>query len=380
MPSDNAMSADDRYCIDTYPPRKRATSATVGSEKALSSSKNFSPLSLKTAYPPTRPLVSKPSAVCYPQAMPAPKQPQTIKDQTYRRREVRKHRRACRKTLGPLGMYLFREFLNLHGRLPIESTAIWAEAMAQAFGDHGTTLRGRVPEAALPGNLSDYRGKFGGWSQALLRRQLKLPSGPGLCFTLRIVEVRGSRPTTWRGLILVLYERRTGVLFHQLIRSDGRHPPGDDTVWRAVNQAVLRLSTGRWPRIKEEVLKATPVTVALPVDASGSSTHPIFAEAARHAKDGIELAMPNHADVRAWSVSTFRGLNNISHTAGPYTFLELEKMLRDEARNVSTSLRMFRQRVKTAASGKSRDTERPRRPAWLLLFPRDYQYQFRRGD
>ena len=64
------------------------------------------------------------------QAMPAPKQPQTIKDQTYRRREVRKHRRACRKTLGPLGMYLFREFLNLHGRLPIDSTAIWSEAMA----------------------------------------------------------------------------------------------------------------------------------------------------------------------------------------------------------------------------------------------------------
>jgi len=311
--------------------------------------------------------------------MPAPKQPQKIKDQTYRRREVRKHRRACRKTLGPLGMYLFREFLNLHGRLPIESTAIWAEAMAQAFGDDGTALHGRAPEDAHPSNLSDYRGQFGGWSQALLRRQLKLPSDPGLSFTLRIVEVRGSRPTSWRCLILVLFECRTGVLFHQLIPSDSRHPPSGDTVWRALNQAVQRLSTGRWPRIKEEVLKATPVTVAFPVDASGQSTHPIFAEAARQAKDGVELAMPSHADVMGWSVSTFRGLNNISHTAGPYTFLELEKMLRDEARNVTTSLRIFRQRVKSSASGKSGGTERPRRPAWLLLFPRDYQYQFRRG-
>jgi hypothetical protein len=277
-------------------------------------------------------------------------------------------------------MYLFREFLNLHGRLPIESTAIWAEAMAQAFGDDGTALHGRASEGAHPRNLSDCRGQFGGWSQALLRRQLKLPSAPGLCFTLRIVEVRGSRPTTWRGLILALYERRTGVLFHQLIRSDGRHPPSGDTVWRALNQAVQRLSTGRWPRIKEEVLKTTPVTVAFPVDANGQSTHPIFAEAARHAKDGIELAMPNDSDVMRWSVSTFRGLNNISLATGPYTFLELEKMLRDEARNVSTSLRMFRQRVNSAPSGNSEGNERPRRPAWLLLFPRDYQYQFRRGD
>lgn len=68
--------------------------------------------------------------LCYSLGMPTPKKSQLEKDQTRHIRAVRKYRKTCKERLGPVGVRLFREFLNLHGRLPISSTACWAEALA----------------------------------------------------------------------------------------------------------------------------------------------------------------------------------------------------------------------------------------------------------
>lgn len=305
--------------------------------------------------------------------MPASKKRQSIKDQTYRRREVRKHRKACRKALGPLGMYLFREFLNLHGRLPIETTARWAEAAAQVFGDEGSAMRVRESGTGSP---ADYRGQFGGWTQALLRRSLDLPRASGLCFALRVIEVQGTSPSSWHSLVLILYERQCGVLFHQVMRLGDRDPHRGDTVWRAVDQAILRLSGGRWPLIQRETLKSEPVTVAFPVDARGQWTHPIFAEAARLPRSQVA---PQCKGI-TWAVTTFRGLRNVRCSADPYTFLELEKMLRQEAGSVSSALKALMSRARPRSARKTEGRERPLRPAWSLLFAKDRPYEYGRDD
>lgn len=312
--------------------------------------------------------------VCYPQCMPAPKKSQEAKDLTRRRRDVRKHRKACRKYLGPLGMHVFREFLNLHGWRPSETAAAWAEALARVFGDDGSAMHVRGPEGRT---LADYRGQFGGWSQALLQRSLNLPSTRGLCFTLRLVEVRGTSPSPWKCWILILYERQCGVMFHHLMRIGDRYPKLDgEAIWRVVDQAILQLTTGRWPVIQTDELASAPVTVAFPVDARGQWTHPVFAEAAGRPRP--VGATP--CSGITWTIATFRGLRSTRLHAEPYSFLDLEKMLRQEAKSVSSSLKALMPRLSSRNTKKKEGLERPRYPAWLLVFPRVYPYEYSSKD
>jgi len=303
--------------------------------------------------------------------MPAPKKDQFLKDQTRRRREVRKYRKSCRAALGPLGTRAFREFLNLHGRLPIETTACWAEAMAWVFGKKGTALRGKKPEKLSRLDLKKYRGQFGGWSEALLRRRLDLRRTAGLSFVVRILEVEGDSPKPWRARLFILYERQHGVIFHYLKTISTPDRQDGTLVWKLLNQAVHQLGNCRWRYFDSTDERMLTPTVAFPVRGNGKFVHPLLDEAAAMLRDHDSHSL-------SWQVTTFRGLRPTPLKIEAMTFFELHWALRRRSRKVSAALRALRPRRHPVVGEKNLEAGGPSRPAWLLLFPDEYPYNFQR--
>lgn len=282
-------------------------------------------------------------------------------------REVRKYRKTCKERLGPVGVRLLREFLNLHGRLPISTTACWAEALAQAFGNKRTALSGSRRENVSRQDLNESRGQFGGWSAALLRRRLEIPTANGLQFVVRVIEVVGDTPKPWQAVLVALYERQFGVVFHDLRRVDIKTPLKDEIIWTLISQAVRRLSTGRWPYITQTDGKQPAVSVVFPTRADGELVHPIFMRA---------IACQADHNVLNWQVQAFRGLRHLSLKTRAVHFQELDRLLRDKSRKVSTVLRSLRSDKPGIDSEKKADGRPVQRPAWLLLHPDVYPSDF----
>lgn len=305
--------------------------------------------------------------LCYPLGMPAPKKSQLEKDKTRHIREVRKYRKSCKERLGPVGVRLFREFLNLHGRLPISSTACWAEALAQAFGKKRTALSGKRRDNVSREDLNESRGQFGGWGSVLLRRRLETPPANGLQFLVRVIEVFGDTPKPWQAVLVALYERHHGVVFHDLRRVDIKTPLKDDFIWTLISQAVRRLSTGRWPYIKQADGNPPAVSVVFPTRADGELVHPIFKRA---------IACQADHNVLNCQVQAFRGLRHLSLKTRAVHFQELDRLLRDKSRKVSTVLRSLRSDKPGIDSEKKADGRPVQRPAWLLLHPDVYPSDF----
>jgi hypothetical protein len=61
-------------------------------------------------------------------------------------------------------------------------------------------------------------------------------------------------------------------------------------------------------------------------------------------------------------------------------FLELDRKLRHQARKVSSALRSLNPRKRRRSAEKEASARAPIRPAWLLLFPDEYPYDFRRDS
>jgi len=305
--------------------------------------------------------------LCYSLGMPTPKKYQLEKDKTRHMREVRKYRKTCKERLGPVGVRLFREFLNLHGRLPISSTACWAEALAQAFGKKRTALSGKCRDDVSREDLNESRGQFGGWGSALLRRRLEIPPANGLQFLVRVIEVFGDTPKPWQAVLVALYERQHGVVFHDLRRVDIKTPLKDDFIWTLISQAVRRLSTGRWPYIKQADGNLPAVSVVFPTRADGELVHPIFKRAT--------ACQADHKVVN-WQMQAFRGLRHSSLKARALHFQELDRLLRDKSRKVSTVLRTLRSDKPAIDREKKADGRLVQRPAWLLLYPDIYPSDF----
>lgn len=303
--------------------------------------------------------------------MPAPKKDQSLKDQTRRRREVRQYRKASRAALGPLGTRAFREFLNLHDRLPIETTACWAEALAWVFGTKGTALPGKKPEKLSRLDLKAYRGQFGSWSQALLRRRLDLTRSTGLSFTFRILEVMGDLPKPWRARLFILYERQHGVVFHYLKTISKPDRQDGALIWKVLNQAVHQLGNCRWRYFDPAEESLIRPTVAFPARGNGKFVHPLLEQAAAmfHDQDGDSLS---------WQMKTFQGLKPTPLKVGAKSFFEFHWALRWRSRRVSAALRALRPRRYPAIGEKNIEAGLPGRPAWLLLFPEEYPYNFQR--
>lgn len=299
--------------------------------------------------------------------MPAPKKDQFLKDQTRRRKEVRKYRKACRAALGPLGTRAFREFLNLHGRLPIETTACWAEALARVYGAQGTALAGKKAAKLSRLDLKKYRGQFGGWSQALLRRKLALPMVAGLRFAMRILEVEGDVPRPWRARLFILYEQQCGVVFHYLKSISSPDRQNGALVWEVLNQAVSQLVYCRWPYFHPKEAETLPLSVAFPVKANGRFSHPLLDDA---------IIRQNDSDSVSWQVTAFRGLRPSRLKIGKTSFSDLHWALRRQSRKVSAALRALRPRRYPVITEKILESGAPGRPAWLLLFPDEYPYDF----
>lgn len=299
--------------------------------------------------------------------MPAPKKSQSEKDRTRRIREVRKHRKLCKERLGPVGTRLFREFLNLHGRLPISTTACWAEALAQAFGKERTALSGPRREDPSCHDLNDSRGQFGGWSSALLQRPLEVPAAEGLQFLARVIEVVGDMSKPWQAVLVVLYERQFGVVFHDLRRVDHKHPLTHEYIWTLIGQAVHRLSTGRWPYLTQTDGNPPMVSVVFPVRADGRLVHPLFERA---------IACQSDNDAVNWQVQSFKGLRHSLLKTRSWDLQELDRLLRERSRKVSTILRSLRPDRSSAGSEKKCEAKQVLRPAWLLLFPDVYPSDF----
>lgn len=305
--------------------------------------------------------------LCYPLGMPAPKKSPLEKDQTRHMREVRKYRKTCKERLGPVGVRLFREFLNLHGRLPISSTACWAEALAQAFGKKRTALSGKRRDDVSREDLNESRGQFGGWGLALLRRRLEFQPANGLQFFVRVIEVLGDTPKPWHALLVALYERQHGVVFHDLRRVDIKTPLKDEFIWTLISQAVRRLSTGRWPYITQTDSNQPAVTAVFPARADGKFVHRAFTKA---------IACQADHDVLSCQVQLFRGLRHAPLKTRSLHFQELDRLLREKSRKVSTVLRSLKPDKPGTDSEKKADGRPAPRPAWLLLYPGVYPSDF----
>jgi hypothetical protein len=300
--------------------------------------------------------------------MPALRKPQAQKDLTRRLREERKHRKACRHVLGPIGTRLFREFLNLHGRLPIATTALWAEALTRVFAPKQEALQGTAKER-MKSVRRDYRAQVAGWSQALLLRHHDSLTPTELIFRVRILELKGDLQHPWHGLLMVLYEHRHGVVFHALKEINAGKPLNGEFVWTAVNQAIRRLSSGRWPHFKLNSDTPPEVTVALPVGYGKRFVHTML-EQAFSCKDGCA---PD-----TWRIEIYPGLKSAALKLEDLTYLEFDRWLRHQSRKISTALRSLNTRTRRGNGENDSSAREHDRPAWLLLFPDEYPYDFRR--
>jgi len=268
-------------------------------------------------------------------------------------------RADCVRSLGKTGNYLLWEFLGLHGRTPIRTVTVWAEALTRQYGDRGTMLskaagKSRRTRAAL----DERRGRIGAWATALLKRDVPHSSSDGLCFYLRRIDLRGTPPkglAPWRAVLLLAFERQTGSLFHHVINTDGRWGLRPDSVWHLVDRATRTLCAQPrpYPKVPDEVISAARI-VFLP-SAIGSdiriSANAVFADAVemleRHRRAGTKMVVrgaPSHStviDPGQWSAHQFQGRPPVHLQLG-MSYLDFREMLTQEAQDVTEALRLIR--------------------------------------
>lgn len=300
--------------------------------------------------------------------MPARKKPQTEIALTKRRREIRKHRASIENLLGPIGRRLFREFLNLHGPLPIKVIACWGEALAQAFGKKGTAIVGKDPDKVVFRDLSECRGRFHGWGRTLLRRCLDLPKKEaGLCFVARIIEIENAHAPQWRGRLLVLYERTNGVVFHDLTPVKTPDKQSGDYVWRAVRQAALLLRTSGSPQSNSAIDDMSLVTVIFPARNGGKFVHKMF---------DLAVARLMEGEGAPWHVQKYRGLRPLRVKVESRELADFHRWLRNHSKNTTKKLASLISTQTAAEAEKNEAAGFPKRPAWLPLFPKASPYDY----
>jgi hypothetical protein len=157
------------------------------------------------------------------------------------------------------------------------------------------------------------------------------------------------------------------VVFHDLRRVDHKHPLPDEYIWTLIGQAVLRLSTGRWPYLMQADGNPPMVSVVFPVRADGRLVHSLFERA---------IACQSDNDAVNWQVQSFRGLRHSLLKTWSWDLQELDRLLRERSRKVSTILRSLRPGRASAGSEKKCEAKQVLRPAWLLLFPDIYPSDF----
>jgi hypothetical protein len=282
-----------------------------------------------------------------------------------------------------MGLLLFIELLNIMGSAPVHSLAYWASALrTQIVLDRSTNPLGkdspahlnflklkaieekkrRIARRAAPKRthppfeppFTNILPRISGWIRALAQSKAKLPVTPGLAFSIRTVNATGmaSPKESWTATIVIIYEHKTGSLFHCVPTKNTDAPFSELQLWIYVEKAIkiLKKKSRYFPTVPAALLNANR-TLFLPLSEDQLQLANVYDRAQQqlneHRDTGKKLCIQNtkgklvHLEPNDWQIIRTKASAAQTHVFPQNTKDALARALARHAHSCTTKLRQF---------------------------------------